>query len=172
MKTRMWIAVAVAAAALAIAMISAPAAWANYTPAPNGPSQAQGRMGEGRGMGQGNRMGGQEQSLVGVAAQQLGMEQADLLAQLQGGKTIAQVAESKDVATDTIVNAFVASHEPRLAQAVANGRMTQDDADKRLATMRSMVTARVYQEWSQQGPHAGNGNGDGTCDHAGPGNNA
>ncbi|MBK9714809.1 MAG: hypothetical protein IPO81_26445 [Kouleothrix sp.] len=121
----------------------------------------------------GGQMGGQQQSLVAVAANTLGLTQADLIAQLQGGKTIAQVAGEKNVPLDTIVNAFVSTRQARMAQAVANGRMTQAQADAMLATMRANVTARLSQPWSPQGPGAGMGyadaNGDGVCDNAGSG---
>jgi hypothetical protein len=149
------------------------------------PGQAQGRLGGGmpgaeNRMGQRGdmggmrgQMGGPQQSLIAVAADRLGMPQADLIAQLQSGKTIAQVAGEKNVALDTIVNAFVATRQARMAQAVAAGRMTQAQVDAMLATMRVNVTARLSQPWSPQGPGAGTGyvdaNGDGVCDNAGSG---
>jgi hypothetical protein len=139
-----------------------------------------GRPGVGNGMGMrggmgGTRgqMGGPQQSLVAVAADTLGMTQTDLIAQLQGGKTIAQVAGEKNVALDTIVNAFVATRQTRMTQAVAAGRMTQPQADVMLATMRTNVTARLSQPSSPQGPGMGAGyvdqDGDGMCDNAGSG---
>jgi hypothetical protein len=134
-------------------------------------------MGMRGGMGpmQGRRggMGGPQQSLVAVAAGKLGMTQADLIAQLQGGKTIAQVAAARNVAPNTIVDAFVATRQARMTEAVAAGRMTQAQADAMLATMRTNVTARLNQPWSPQGNGPGAGfvdqNGDGVCDHAGSG---
>ena len=125
----------------------------------------------GRRGGMGSQMGGPQQSLVAIAAQQLGIEQAELIAQLQGGKTIAQVASEKNVPLDTIVNAFVATRQARMAQAVANGRMTQAEADAMLAALRANVTARLRQPWSPQGPGTGytDADGDGVCDYAGNG---
>ncbi len=110
-----------------------------------------GTPGPGNRMGMRGQMGGPQQSLVAVAADTLGMTQADLIAQLQGGKTIAQVASEKNVALDTIVNAFVATRQAHMAQAVAAGRMTQEQADAMLATMRANVTARLSQPWSPRG---------------------
>ena len=119
------------------------------------------------------QIGGPQQSLVAVAAEKLGMSQTDLIAQLQSGKTIAQVAGEKNVALDTIVNAFVATRQARIAQAVATGRMTQAQVDTMLATMRAHVTARLSQPWSPQAQGMGAGyadaNGDGVCDTAGSG---
>lgn len=178
MKTRVWLILAGIVLALVVAITFAPAAWAQGPAGGFGPGQAPGRMaGSGPGMGRrggmGGQMGGPQQSLVAIAAQQLGIDQADLIAQLQGGKTIAQVAGEQSVPIDTIVNAFVATRQARMAQAVANGRMTQAEADAMLATMRANVTAQLSQPWSPQGPGMGPGyadaNGDGVCDNAGSG---
>ncbi len=185
MKTRTWMTLAGIALAVLVAITFVPAAWAQGPAGGYGPGQAQsGMRGGGPGMGRrggmggqnggmGGQMGGQQQSLVAVAADTLGLTQADLIAQLQGGKTIAQVADEKNVALDTIVNAFVAPRQARMAQAVAAGRISQADADARLATMRANVTARLSQPWSPQGPGAGAGyadaDGDGVCDNAGSG---
>jgi hypothetical protein len=178
MKTRVWLTLAGIALALVVAITVAPAAWAQGPAGGFRPGQAQGRMagggpGMGRRGGMGGQMGGPQQSLVAIAAQQLGIDQADLVAQLQGGKTIAQVANEKNVPLDTIVNAFVATRQARMAQAVANGRMTQAEADAMLATLRANMTARLSEPWSPQGPGVGAGytdaNGDGVCDYAGSG---
>ena len=185
MKTQTWLTLVGIALAIVVAIAVAPAVWAQGPMDGYGPGQAQGRMaggtpGAGNGMGQRGgmggmrgQMGGPQQSLIAVAADTLGMPQADLIAQLQGGKTIAQVAGEKNVALDTIVNAFVATRQARMAQAVAAGRMTQAQADAMLATMRANVTAQLSQPWSPQGPGAGAGyvdaNGDGVCDNAGSG---
>lgn len=173
MKTRTWITLAGIALAVMVAITFAPAVLAQG-PAGGGygPGMGQRVHGQGRG-GMGAQIGGQQQSLVAVAAEQLGMDRADLVAELQGGKTIAQVASEKKVALDTIVNAFVAIRQERLAQAVAAGRITQAGADARLATMRANVTARLSQPWSPRGPGAGAGyadaDGDGVCDYTGSG---
>lgn len=138
-------------------------------------------------MGMGPRWGGAAGSLVTVAAAQLGMTPAELLVELQAGKTIAQVAGEKGVAVETIVEAFVAGRAEQLAQLVANGQLTQEQADAMLATMRTNVTARLSEPWSAGGPGQGRGpgytdqdgngvcdnfvdeNGDGVCDLAGTG---
>jgi len=185
MKTRTWLTLAGIALAVVVAIAVAPAVWAQGPMGGFGTGQAQGRMGggmPGAGIGIGQRggmggmrgqMGGPQQSLVAIAAQQLGINQADLVTQLQGGKTIAQVAGEKNVALTTIVNAFVAARQARMAQAVAAERMTQAQVDAMLATMRAHVTARLSQAWSPQGPGMGAGyadaNGDGVCDNAGSG---
>ena len=183
MKTRTWLTRAGIALAVVVAIAVAPAVLARGPAGGFGPGQALGRMvgdmpGAGNQMGRrggmremGGQMDGSQQSLVAVAADTLGMPQTDLVTQLQGGQTIAQVASDKNVALDTIVNAFVATRQARMAQAVAAGRMTQAQADAMQATMRANVTARLSQPWSPQGPGAGAGyadqDGDGVCDNAG-----
>jgi hypothetical protein len=59
--------------------------------------------------------GGSTNSLVAVAADVLGMEQADLVAELQTGKTIAQVAQEQGVDPQTIVGAFIAIRAETMA---------------------------------------------------------
>ena len=171
MKLTRWMILAGVALALAIAVVLAPAALAQATGAGYGPGGGSGSGGNGPGYGRG--MGGPQQSLVAVAADKLGMTQADLVSELRNGKTIAQVAKSKQVAANTIVDAFVATRAERLNTAVAAGRMTQAQADAMLATMRANVTARLSQHWSPQGNGPGSGfvdqNGDGVCDNAGSG---
>lgn len=74
-------------------------------------------------------MGGPENSLVAVAAEKLGMTESELLDELEEGKSIAEVANGKNVDPNTIADAFLAQHADWLAQAVENGRLTQQQAD-------------------------------------------
>ena len=135
----------------------------------------------------GPRWGGSTGSLVTVAAGQLGMTPTELTAELQAGKTIAQVAGEKGVALDSIVEAAVAGRAEQLAGLVANGQLAQEQADAMLATMRANVTARLSEAGTAGGPGQGTGpdyadqdgdgvcdnfvdeNGDGVCDNAGSG---
>ena len=171
MKTRIsWITLAGVAVALALAIILAPSASAQGPGGGYGPGTG---MGPGGGPGYGRGMGGPQTSPVAVAAQQLNMTQPDLVAELRGGKTIAQVAADKHVALDTIANAFVAPRAERLQAAVAAGRLSQAQADAQLATIKATVTARLSAPWSPQGNGPGTGfvdqDGDGVCDNAGSG---
>ena len=186
MKTRMWMVLAGIALAIVAAIAIAPAVLARgpaggYGPGMNRAQMMDGTPGPGMGMRgamrpmQGRRggMGGPQQSLVAVAADTLGVTPADLIAQLQGGKTIAQVAVERNVALNTIVDAIVATRQARMAEAVAAGRMTQAQMDTMLATMKTNVTARLNQPGTAQGGGPGSGfvdeDGDGVCDHAGSG---
>lgn len=125
--------------------------------------------------GLGSRWGGPDKSMVAVAAEQLGLTRTELIAELQAGKTIAQVAEAQGVALETIVDAFVAPRVERLTELVDRGQLTQEQADAMLATMRAHVSERLQAAWSSRGPGCGNvsnfvdEDGDGVCDHAGTG---
>jgi len=131
-----------------------------------GPGFAAGPM-----FGAGPRWGGPEHSLIAVAAEQLGMERAELITELQSGKTVAQVAEEKGVALQTIVDAFLAPRAEQLTEMVNNGQLTQEQADALLAMMTANVTEHLTQAWSPRGYGPGfvDEDGDGICDHAGTG---
>jgi hypothetical protein len=74
-------------------------------------------------------IGGMGDNLVSVAADQLGLSLTELLTELQAGKSIAEVAEEKGVDTQTIIDAYVAELKADLDEAVADGDMTQTQAD-------------------------------------------
>lgn len=117
--------------------------------------------------------GGPQNSLVSVAAEKLGLTQPELVTELQAGQTIAQIAEAKGVALQTIVDAFLAPRQQALQAAVQAGRLTQAQADAMLAQMRARVQTRLTTAFT---PGAGYGpggygpgfvdqDGDGICDH-------
>lgn len=114
---------------------------------------------------------GRQYSLVAVAATQLKMDQTDLVAELRAGKTIAQVAKEHNVATNTIVDAFVATRADLLKAQVADGHLTQAQADSMLATIRTHATEQINEPWTQWGGAEGAGMRlhDGSCDHSGAG---
>lgn len=164
------VAVAVAAtmvfSSVALAQGNGPA---NQAATGNAQAQRQGNGSGGSGAGYGlavrGAWGGADASLVAVAAEVLGMEQADLVAELQSGKTIAQVATENGVDAQELVTAYLAPRADFLAQAVADGRITQEQADAMLARMSAMVTSKLNQAWQPQG----NGNCTGTCGGGGQG---
>jgi hypothetical protein len=128
-------------------------------------------------MGRGH-MGGNGQSLVGMAAAELGLTQAELVAQLGADGTIAAALEAKGIDPKGFIERFVATRAERLDAAVAAGALTREEADARLAAARSMAAARIEQPFTAlgpggQGPGMGgapgagfvDANGDGICDH-------
>jgi hypothetical protein len=126
--------------------------------------------GQGYGMGfmAGERWDGPQNSLIAVMARVLGINQADLVAQLKD-KTIADVAKARGVVINKIVDAFLAPRSEALKSAVDGKRLTQAQADQLLATMKTNVTAQLSNKWTPRGPGMGSGfvdaNNDGVCDN-------
>jgi hypothetical protein len=95
---------------------------------------------------------------VEVAADAIGIEAADLVAALRDGQTIAEVAEANGVAPSVVVDAIVAAQRERLAGAVEEGELTQEEADELAATLEEQATDLVNGEaelppWGgRQGP--------------------
>jgi hypothetical protein len=101
---------------------------------------------------------------LAVAATALGMTEEELRTALAvDGTSLAEVAEAQDVQIDTLVEALVQAEQERIAQAVEDGRITQAEADERLADLEARVTERVSSEDAHLGGgrgHHGDGAGD------------
>ena len=111
------------------------------------------------------RMGGQDNSLVTIAATTLGIERTDLVTELNGGKTIADVAKDKGMDLSKIVDAALAQRATWLQDAVKAGRITQAQADANLATMKANITAQLSAKFAPRGTgEFVDANGDGVCD--------
>lgn len=91
----------------------------------------------------GHRGPGRGRPDLAAAATALDMSPADLRTALESGKTLAQVAKDKGVSVDTLVAALVDAAKTRIAQDVTAGRLTQAQADHRLADLTARVTERV-----------------------------
>lgn len=169
MKTRTFVIFGAIVFALIVAFAFAKTSYAQ------GPNDRPGPgYGPGTGVMAGQRGGmGPQASLIALAADELGLTQQELIAQLQNNTTVAQIAEQQGVELSAIVEAFVAPRAERMQAAVAAERMTQAQADQQLATMQAQVTARLSQPWTPQGYGPGTGyvdaDGDGVCDHQGTG---
>jgi hypothetical protein len=84
--------------------------------------------------------GGMQLSTIATA---LGMTEADLRTELQAGKSVADVATSKNVAIDTVINAIVTAEQTRLQQAVTGGKLTQAQADTLLANLKLTLPSQL-----------------------------
>jgi hypothetical protein len=112
------------------------------------------------GMGFGHRGGGpgmREFGHLDAAASYLGMTAAELLAQLTGGKTLADVAKAKGKSVDGLVSALVADEKKELDAAVKAGRITQAQADAFLANAKQRFTDAVNRTRAERmgGPFGG-----------------
>jgi hypothetical protein len=110
-----------------------------------------------RGMrGPGGRFGGMGMvHTQAAAAKALGLTPDKLRAQLQSGKSLADVAKVQKVSVDSLVKAMVTATEADLAAAVKDGKITQAQADK----MKSSLTKRITDRVNKVRPERGQGHG-------------
>jgi polyhydroxyalkanoate synthesis regulator phasin len=79
-----------------------------------------------------------------TAASYLGLSQQELLDQLRSGKTLAQIADATSgKSASGLVDALVKQMQDELAQAVKDGRLSQDDANRFAQDLKARITARV-----------------------------
>ena len=78
-----------------------------------------------------------------VVADLLGVTPEELRDALRDGQSIADVAAANGVDVQTVIDALVAEAETHHDQAVTDGRLTQDEADERLADITERVTEMV-----------------------------
>jgi uncharacterized membrane protein YjjP (DUF1212 family) len=84
------------------------------------------------------------------------MSEDDLRTVLEAdGATLATVAEDRGVDVDAVVQARVTAELDRITQAVTDGRITQEEADERLADLQQRVTDRVTSTLGARGRHGG-----------------
>ena len=190
MKTRSWFVLAGVMIAVVAVLALVPATFAQGPQDGTGPfgrgygmmggrmggyGMEQGAFGRGFGMGPGRGMGlgigGPEESLVAVAAEQVGLDRTELIAELQSGKTLAEVITTHGGDPAKVVESFLAERQADLAELVASGQISQEQADSLLATMRANAPARLEQGWIGRGNGQGfvDQDGDGVCDYAGTG---
>lgn len=102
---------------------------------------------------------------LSTAATALEMTEADLRTALGSDKSLADIAKTKNVAVDTLIAALVKAEKERIAKAVTDKKITQAQADERLADLTKRVTDRVNSVRPARPERSGEGKGDG----AGPG---
>ena len=81
-----------------------------------------------------------------AAAEAIGISREDLVTALRDGQSIAQVAQSKDVDPQKVVEAMVNEAKEHLAEAVEDGRLTQALADEKTANLTERITELVNRE--------------------------
>ena len=103
----------------------------------------------------GHRLHGPGQ-LLDAAASYLGIGTADLLSQLRGGKTLADVAgATQGRSVQGLVDALVASERKELDTAVAAGRLTRAQADGIAQTLAQRTSDFVNGTFRGHGPPFG-----------------
>ncbi len=78
-----------------------------------------------------------------VAAKAIGISCAEMVKAVQGGQTIAQVATSKNVTAQAVIDALTAAFKDAAAQDVKEGLITQAEADSQTQRITAEVTAFV-----------------------------
>jgi polyhydroxyalkanoate synthesis regulator phasin len=112
------------------------------------------------GLGHGGHHGGDRIGLE-TAAEALGLTEAELRTALEpDGTSLADVAQDQGVDVGTLVDALVQAQQDRIAQAVEDGRLTQAEADERLADLEARVTERVNSDDLIRGHHGRGGPAD------------
>jgi hypothetical protein len=93
----------------------------------------------------------------GAAAVQelLGLDQEQIREARESGSSLAEIAEQQGVSLDELTSAIVAAADERLDEAVSEGRISQDEADTRLAEIQENVTERVQSTETGPGPRHG-----------------
>ena len=81
-----------------------------------------------------------------AAAEALNMDTAALRQEIASGKSLADVAGEKGVPVATLKTAILTGVEAQLDQAVENGRITQERADKALAKLSERIDTVIAHE--------------------------
>ena len=95
---------------------------------------------------------------LSIAATTIGVTPEELRTALQAGQSIADVAKSKSVDPQAVIDAMVAAMNQRLAESVSSGKLTQAKADELKASATTRITDLVNGV-AQPGPGFGRGPG-------------
>lgn len=91
-----------------------------------------------------------------TVASTLGITTDELRSELASGKTLSQVITEHGKTVDDVVNALVAEAKTKLDQAVADGRLTQEQANQILSTLPDRLKQMIQrnqlpgQHWHQR----------------------
>ncbi|MFO7571888.1 MAG: hypothetical protein R6W48_04715 [Gaiellaceae bacterium] len=83
---------------------------------------------------------------IDTAASYLGVTEAELRSELADGKTLADVARAQGKSGDGLIRAMVGSATARIDQAVADGKLTEEQAAAARQRVEERVTALVNAE--------------------------
>lgn len=101
------------------------------------------------------------------AAGYIGITEAQLRAELESGKSLAQIAEAHGKSVDGLIDALVAAAKNKLDEAVSSGRLTKDQETKMLSVLKDRITSAVNNTHGPGEPHF-RGPGDGFRHFDGP----
>lgn len=81
-----------------------------------------------------------------VVTEVLGLEAEELREQLRAGNSLADIAETQGVELEVLISALVDEAQDKIDEAVADGKLSADEAAERLEDIEERVTARVNGE--------------------------
>jgi hypothetical protein len=97
------------------------------------------------------------QATLDAVTKLIGLKVEEIQAQRLGGKSLAQIAQEKNVTKDQLVGAILSAKQAIVDQLVKEGKVTQTQAETMLATMKERVSTSV--DRTDVGPANGRGNG-------------
>jgi uncharacterized protein (DUF433 family) len=87
-----------------------------------------------------------------LTAEMTGLSEDEVVAALQEGQTIAELAESQNLEPEAIVEAALTEAESRLQEAVDNGRLTEEQMEQMLQRLAEELPEWLEQPWEPRGP--------------------
>ncbi len=90
-----------------------------------------------------------------MIADLLGMSQEEIQTEREGGKSIAEIAQEKDINKEMLVNSMLEAKQQRFQEAVASGYLTQEQANEKVDWMKEKIERKVE--------NSGRGFGHGGC---------
>ncbi len=99
--------------------------------------------------------GGRGPALEALAS--LGITADEVRAAADAGKTLGELAAEQGVSEEKVVSTLVAAAKERLAAGVADGRLTQAEADEKAADLQARITEDLDEPIRHRGhgPHGG-----------------
>lgn len=79
-------------------------------------------------------------------AQRLGLSAADLRTRLEGGQSLAEIAQAKGIDEQTLINQLVGDAKTKLGEAVTAGRLTQAQADQMAQSLPDRIKQKVEEK--------------------------
>lgn len=86
-------------------------------------------------------------SAIQAAVEETGLEAREILSQIRDGMTLAEIVTANGGDIQVVIDEALASASERLAQAVENGRITQERADELLADLETLITEGVNRDF-------------------------
>jgi len=115
---------------------------------------------------------------LSVVAELTGLTETELQTQLKAGKTLAEIAATKNVSSDDLIAALVKDVQAKLDTAKSEGKITQEQYNQCTSNLQERITNQVTQAPPAGGVNGkgmrgqGHGRGPGMAPNAAPNTNA